>query len=78
MSLAWAPREIRRDLPPEFWGVYNYIAVQWYGSEHGKAEMKDRWYHRGMIFLECFADGWEVKRSLDYQQSSQSIRRQQQ
>lgn len=42
-------------MPAEFWRVYNYVARQWYETEHGKVEPRDRWYHPAMMRLEQFA-----------------------
>lgn len=38
----------------EFWQVYNYVARQWYDTEYGQVEAKNRWYHPAMLFLEQF------------------------
>lgn len=42
-------------LPSESWRVYNYVAKNWYETEHGMFATRDRWYHPTMLRLEDLA-----------------------
>lgn len=43
-------------MPPAFWRVYNYVALNWYELEYGAVEPSQRWYQPAMLWLESFAD----------------------